>query len=69
MEGKTVISSCFKEKTISNELFCLGIDEAGRGPVVGPMIFGAAFWPIKDDKEISSYGFDGIELTFILYGL
>lgn len=36
----------------------LGIDEAGRGPVLGPMTYGAAYWSCADDKEVSAMGFD-----------
>ena len=38
---------------------CLGIDEAGRGPVLGPMVYGAAYWPVSENEEISAMGFDG----------
>lgn len=50
----------------------VGIDEAGRGPVLGDMIFlisvvimgigsliyCAAFWPLLENEEISKLGFD-----------
>ncbi|CAM9698099.1 unnamed protein product [Choristocarpus tenellus] len=36
----------------------LGIDEAGRGPVLGPMVYSAAFWADSDNEEVSAMGFD-----------
>lgn len=36
----------------------IGIDEAGRGPVLGSLIYCAAFWPADENDVISKLGFD-----------
>jgi ribonuclease H2 subunit A len=36
----------------------IGIDEAGRGPVLGSMIYAAAFWPRSQHEAICKLGFD-----------
>jgi ribonuclease H2 subunit A len=36
----------------------IGIDEAGRGPLLGPMTYSLAFWPASMDEELSKKGFD-----------
>jgi ribonuclease H2 subunit A len=35
----------------------VGIDEAGRGPVMGPMVYACCAWPIQNKQEYSSLGF------------
>eukprot|EP01041_Mallomonas_annulata_P012284 gene12284-25837_t len=36
----------------------IGIDEAGRGPVLGSLIYCAAFWPVSENESIIKLGFD-----------
>ena len=36
----------------------IGVDEAGRGPVLGSLIYCAAFWPVALHDEISGLGFN-----------
>jgi ribonuclease H2 subunit A len=36
----------------------LGVDEAGRGPVFGSMIYSALWWPVAYAEELGQLGFN-----------
>ena len=53
------ISSSARPRLESGDVPCkLGIDEAGRGPVLGPMSFGVAYWPVEEEEAMGTLGFN-----------
>ncbi|CAH3019536.1 unnamed protein product [Porites evermanni] len=49
------IKSTIPGVTLS-EPCCVGIDEAGRGPVLGPMVYGICYYPISRAEEVKNLG-------------
>lgn len=43
---------------LSNLSWEAGIDEAGRGPVIGPMVYAICLWPEEFRLELSGLGFN-----------
>ncbi|KAF5367380.1 hypothetical protein D9758_003696 [Tetrapyrgos nigripes] len=40
-----------------NGPYILGVDEAGRGPVLGPLVYGVAYCPVSYKEQLDELGF------------
>jgi ribonuclease H2 subunit A len=47
--------------------YILGVDEAGRGPVLGPLVYGTAYCPASYQKELEELGFAGKSLVYFVF--
>jgi len=45
-------------KVCKEEPCVLGVDEAGRGPVLGPMVYGICYCPISKNTDLKELGVD-----------
>jgi ribonuclease H2 subunit A len=43
--------------------YILGVDEAGRGPVLGPLVYGVAYCPVAYQGQMEELGFAGEQTT------
>jgi hypothetical protein len=47
--------------------YILGVDEAGRGPVLGPLVYGIAYCPASWQEGLEQLGFAGENFWRIYY--
>ena len=45
--------------TFDSKEVILGIDEAGRGPVLGPMVYACLYYPRENEIKLKEFGAAG----------
>ncbi|KAM9953535.1 hypothetical protein ACTFIW_006894 [Dictyostelium discoideum] len=64
MDNKIAYMTELDSSVDKSEPFVMGIDEAGRGPVMGPMVYGCCYAPISRSTTLKSMKFnDSKKLT------
>jgi ribonuclease H2 subunit A len=53
-------------KPTTTAKYVLGVDEAGRGPVLGPLVYAVAYCPLDYLKQVEDMGFKGSLLMFCI---
>jgi ribonuclease H2 subunit A len=56
--ANTPAATALRLKRPRHIAYCLGIDEAGRGPVIGPMVYAAAYCPVEGHQALRAAGYD-----------
>ncbi|TPX63384.1 hypothetical protein SpCBS45565_g06635 [Spizellomyces sp. 'palustris'] len=49
--------SAIPKECAETEAVCLGVDEAGRGPVLGPMVYAVSYVPVTRKDDLAQVGF------------
>lgn len=56
-DGSIRLVGCEPALLSQDDEYMMGIDEAGRGPTIGPMVYGSAFCKVSDEPKLRAMGF------------